>query len=270
MKFDQAKLLKLRGDIDRYLKSLEQKEKDDYRKLALSFERSQTKIDEVLARIENDKTYDRLALLLRGLKAELGEAIRGIQFDSRPIVEGLAGVQEALSRKKDFSDEGIVRTLNRIEKLLAKPEKAQDRTDELIEAIKSLTIEIPKVEIPSVIQAEVTNFPPQKIPQPVTNININPLRGEVLTTAVSVGTTATALPETPLENRRSFMVFNNDESKTIYLGGSGVTTDSGLPVLAQSYSPTIDAGPKMIVYGITASGTVDVRVIEASNENIGG
>lgn len=270
MKFDRAKLLKLRGDIDRYLRSLEQREKDDYKKLALSFEQSQNKIDEVLAKIENDRTYDRLALLLRGLKADLGEALAQVQLDTRPIVEGLTRVQEALAQRKDFSDEGIVRTLNRIEKLLSKPVKGEDRTDEIVKAIKGLQLEAPKVELPSVIQAEVTNFPPSKTPTPVTNFNINPLRGVVLTTTVSVGTSATALPETPLENRRSFMVFNNDASKTVYIGGSEVTAANGLPVLAQNYSPTIDAGEKMIVYGVASSGTAEVRVIEVSNNAIGG
>lgn len=139
---------------------------------------------------------------------------------------------------------------------------------DLRDEIKKIPDNIPEMEFPRTVS--VDNFPIPKYPNPVTNININPLRGSVEATAVSVGTTATALPDTPLDYRRSVMVFNNESSATVYLGGESVDTTNGLPVLAQTYSPVIDAGPRMILYGIVASGTADVRVIEASNEDIGG
>jgi hypothetical protein len=109
---------------------------------------------------------------------------------------------------------------------------------------------------------------PSMTTAPVTNININSLRGPALTTGVSVGTDATALPSTPLDNRRTLIIYNNS-SATVYLGGADVTTSNGLPIPAGSYSPAIDAGVKMIIYGVVASGTADVRVLEVSMDNIG-
>jgi len=134
--------------------------------------------------------------------------------------------------------------------------------------IQSLPKNIPQTQFPSAIS--IDNFPPQKYPMPVTNININPLRGSALSTAVTVTSSATALPTTILDYRRSVMIFNNSASTTVYLGGSTVTSTNGFPILAQTYSPSIDAGPKMTVYGITDSGSANVRVFEVSNEDIGG
>jgi len=126
---------------------------------------------------------------------------------------------------------------------------------------------MPTIEFPS--SFSINNWPPQKVPQPVTNININPLRGDFKTTAVTVSTMATALPPTPLANRRALIVYNASSS-IVYLGGSDVTTSNGLPLEASTYSPPFDAGVKMTLYGIVSSGTANVRVLEISNEAIGG
>jgi hypothetical protein len=150
---------------------------------------------------------------------------------------------------------------------IAQAEKILDSLKELNQAIKELPNKIPKPELPESIS--INNWPPQKVPQPVTNININPLRGDFKTTAVTVTTTPTALPTTPLENRRALIVYNNSSS-TIYLGGSSVTASNGLPLEASSYSPPFDAGAKMTLYGIVNSGTANVRVLEISNDAIGG
>jgi len=140
--------------------------------------------------------------------------------------------------------------------------------NKLIDKVEKIKIpEQKEVKFPESIS--VDNFPPQKIPQPVTSININPLRGYLKSTAVDVTTSATALPTTPMELRRSLIIYNNS-SKTIYLGGSDVTTSGGFPIAAGTYSPPIDAGPILIVYAKVASGTAEVRVLEASNEAIGG
>lgn len=108
---------------------------------------------------------------------------------------------------------------------------------------------------------------PKLTTAPVTNFNLNGLRGPVLSTAVNVTTTATPLPTHPLANRRSMIVFNNGGS-TIYLGSSAVTVSSGLPVLSQTYSPAMDLGILSVLYGI-ASGTVETRVFEASMDSVG-
>lgn len=140
--------------------------------------------------------------------------------------------------------------------------------ESLENSIKELPRKIPQAEFPNRIS--VDNFPPQKYPLPVTNININPLRGFVKSRAVTVTTSLTTLPGEVLSYRRSIVVYNNSASTTVFIGGSDVTAAEGMPVPAGTYSPSIDAGPRMIVYGIVASGSADVRTIELSNENIGG
>lgn len=125
-----------------------------------------------------------------------------------------------------------------------------------------------KLEFPEFVN--IGNFPPQKIPQPVTNININPLRGFVKTTNTDVTTALTTLPGYGvLINRRGLIVYNNS-SQNIFIGGSDVTSVNGLPIAPGTFSPTMDSGPKMIVYGIVDSGTANARVMELSNDLIGG
>lgn len=81
----------------------------------------------------------------------------------------------------------------------------------------------------------------------------------VLATAVSVGTSATALPASALSGRRVVWVYNNG-SATIFLGPAGVTTNNGFPLLpGQSVSLAVGA---LVVYGIVAAGTVEARVME--------
>lgn len=114
-------------------------------------------------------------------------------------------------------------------------------------------------------EVKVTNFPPQSIPTPVTNISINSLRGLPKATKILVSTTPTALPDTALSQRRSMIVFNMS-GNTIYLGGFDVTTASGFPVSDQGYSPPIDAGDQMIIYAVSATPSAEVRVFEVSND----
>lgn len=119
------------------------------------------------------------------------------------------------------------------------------------------------------MEVSISNFPPQMVPTPVTRIDINPLRGELTSSLVSVGTTPTPLPGTALARRRSLIIFNNDSSKTVYIGGANVSasgTNTGLPVLSQTYCPAIDAGPQMILYGVVATGSANVVTLEASND----
>jgi hypothetical protein len=139
---------------------------------------------------------------------------------------------------------------------------------DLIEKIDELPRNFPEVTIPKTVS--VDNFPVQKYPNPVTNMNINPLRGFAKSNAVTVPTTAVPLPGEVLAYRRGIVIYNNDASKTLYIGGSDVTTANGMPVPPLSWSPPLDAGPKLIVYGITTATTINVRVLEVSNENTGG
>jgi hypothetical protein len=110
---------------------------------------------------------------------------------------------------------------------------------------------------------------PQLTPQPVTNININALKGVVKTTSTTVGTTLTKLPAYgQLFARRAVVIYNNS-ANTIYVGGSDVTVANGIPVPAASYSNIFDAGYNMIVYGIAATANNDIRVMEVSSDTTG-
>lgn len=103
-------------------------------------------------------------------------------------------------------------------------------------------------------------------PTPVTNISINPLQGFVKTTATTVGTTPISMPGYgQLFNRRSLQIYNNS-GNTIYYGGSDVTVNNGIPIAANSFSQSIDAGYNMIVYAVAAQAGNNVRVIEVSKD----
>lgn len=107
---------------------------------------------------------------------------------------------------------------------------------------------------------------PTFVPPAVTNITLNPLQGFVKTTSATIGTTITSLPSYgQLFNRRAVIIYNNS-SNTIYLGGVDVTTSNGLPVPANSYSPILDAGYNMIVYGIASVAGNNVRILEVSKD----
>lgn len=135
-----------------------------------------------------------------------------------------------------------------------------------IENIKFPEVKIPEVTIPNEIK--VSNFPVQKYPMPVTHISINSMAGEVKTRSVTVTSALTPLPEEALSNRRSVIIYNNSDV-TVEVGGSTFTFGEGLPIPSGTFSPPLDAGSRMIVYGRIASGSANVRVMEVSDLNIG-
>lgn len=79
-------------------------------------------------------------------------------------------------------------------------------------------------------------------------------------TAVSVTTTATALPATNLTGRR-YILIQNLAGTQIFLGGSGVTTSNGIR-LAAGASWEGEVGDDVNLFAIKATGTADVRVLE--------
>ena len=89
-----------------------------------------------------------------------------------------------------------------------------------------------------------------------------PMRGTVLSTQVSVGTTATVLPASALSNRRS-MVIRHQGTNSIFLGGSGVTTGNGIELKTDEMI-AIDLDDGASIYGIVASGTETAGVLEVS------
>ncbi len=97
------------------------------------------------------------------------------------------------------------------------------------------------------------------------SVSLEPLDYGMENTVVSVGTTAVALPATALSGRKSIIV-KNVSSGVVYLGKSDVTADTttgtGGFQLAQNATFQGDLGENVILYGIVASGTSNVCVIE--------
>lgn len=181
--------------------------------------------------------------------------------ESREILKALADVRVAIASIK-------------YPEITIPKQQQMDLTELLrsLEAIKSVIENQPKpekLEFPATLPVHIMGTEvPQKVPQPVTNFNLNPLRGIVHSTSTTVSTNLTQLPGYGvLTNRRSVIFFNNSGSTTVYIGGSDVTANNGLPVLAQSYSPAIDSGPLQRWYGVTTSGSADMRCIEIANDS---
>jgi hypothetical protein len=155
------------------------------------------------------------------------------------------------------------------------PAQVKNDNPELLKAISDLNSkieEIGKIKIPEVSMTSTNSLltelvnKPTYTPTPVTNVGINALEGFVVSTDNTVGTTAVTLPNYgQLFNRRSMLIFNNS-ANTIYIGGSGVTVATGIPVPTNSFAPSLDAGYDLRVYGIASQGGNDVRVIEISKD----
>jgi hypothetical protein len=112
---------------------------------------------------------------------------------------------------------------------------------------------------------------PTFVPPTVDHVSINALQGAPLVTTLTVGATASAIPAANLANRRDMIVYNNNASATLYIGDSAVTTSGvhqGLPIPAQSYSPSLSLGQNVTLYGISTT-NISVTCLELSDENSG-
>ena len=85
----------------------------------------------------------------------------------------------------------------------------------------------------------------------------------IKTTAVSVSTTATELPEDPLTDREG-LIIQNLGAADLFIGGEDVTAASGIKLVAGQVFSSEQFGPRASIYGIVASGTADVRAMELS------
>jgi hypothetical protein len=190
----------------------------------------------------------------------LEQGIRSLESSLKSINEYLPILKPQVFPKIEIPKQVSVKEA---EKIIESQEKGvKTLSDDLValsEVIKSLELGGIATNV------HVDNFPPTHIPTPVTNFNINSLKGVPKSTLTLIGTDATPIPTYPLEQRRSLIIFN-DSGATVYIGGLNVTTSDGLPILDQSYSPPIDAGQNMIIYGIASSGSNAVRVFEVSND----
>lgn len=179
-------------------------------------------------------------------------------------------MQEAGNILKALQD--VKSSLDKLPRAYPKQRQVKIDLEPLMERVAAVegaisSLRFPEMEFPQSIS--VDNFPPQKVPTPVTSVWINSLRGPILSTQVDVGSSATQIPASNLSQRRSMIVFNNDSSKTVFIGDENVNTEDGMPVFPKQFSPSLDVGDIVDVYAITTSGTVDVRILETSMDQQG-
>jgi hypothetical protein len=82
----------------------------------------------------------------------------------------------------------------------------------------------------------------------------------LLASAVTVGTSAVALPASALAGRTRLLIQNRG-GQSIFVGHSGVTTSTGIEV-TKGATLALEAGPAVAFYGISGSAGNDIRVVE--------
>jgi hypothetical protein len=92
---------------------------------------------------------------------------------------------------------------------------------------------------------------------------VNETNNSIKNSAISATTTAAQLTPTPLSNRKSLIV-QNLGNKEIYIGDSGVTSSNGVKISAGA-NAELKYDASVALYARTASGTADVRILEAAN-----
>ena len=89
---------------------------------------------------------------------------------------------------------------------------------------------------------------------------VDRIAGRIVPTATTISATATAIPANAANGRKSIML-HNAGSNTIYLGHATVTTSNGLP-LEPSEKLAIDLDKEVVIYGIVATSTENIRSLE--------
>ena len=88
------------------------------------------------------------------------------------------------------------------------------------------------------------------------------ISSELVASTTTISTTAVVIPATAQTNRRTMLVFNNG-SNIVYIGGSTVTASAGYP-LQPGQEKGFDISSGLVMYGITSSGSSDVRTLEGA------
>lgn len=88
------------------------------------------------------------------------------------------------------------------------------------------------------------------------------IQRSIKSSAVTVATTATKIPSSPLSRRKTLLIINSSTS-IIYIGASDVTASSGFPIYQRS-SIMLNIEDNIDVYGIVASGTAAIRIFEGA------
>ena len=94
--------------------------------------------------------------------------------------------------------------------------------------------------------------------------DLAPLNQAIKSSAISVTTSATKLPTTPLPGRGVIMLQNLEADQDVFIGDSTVTAGAGTKLPAGGGEKAYEFGPGIDVYGIVAANTADVRVLEGA------
>lgn len=92
---------------------------------------------------------------------------------------------------------------------------------------------------------------------------VNETNNAFKNSAVAISTTAAQLTPTPLSNRKSLLI-QNLGSKEVYLGDSSVSSSNGVKLSAGA-NVELKYDASIALYARTASGSADVRILEAAN-----
>lgn len=80
--------------------------------------------------------------------------------------------------------------------------------------------------------------------------------------SVTISSTATSIPSSAL-SKRKILTLKNFGTQIVYIGASDVTTSSGFPLDPRDgFEMAIEED--VTLYGIVASGTADLRILERS------
>lgn len=131
---------------------------------------------------------------------------------------------------------------------------------------------------PMMAVSPLYNFPSQLFPVPSQRDSLRTHAGQgvvvvnpenfsvsigVRSQAITVTTSPTPLPASPLEFRRA-LVLHNSSVATIYLGGTNVSTSNGFPLLSgEKISIDIQGTPGATIYAVSG-GSLELRILELS------
>ena len=88
------------------------------------------------------------------------------------------------------------------------------------------------------------------------------VKRELVSKSVTIAVTATPIPTTPVQYRRSVIIQNNG-TNPVYIGGSDVTVANGFPIYPRA-TIRIDITDYVIVYGIVSANTENLRILEGA------
>lgn len=130
-------------------------------------------------------------------------------------------------------------------------------TTESLAALEDINVTISNSEV------EITNDAGNPIPVTGSITTSNVLDTAILNSAETVTTTAAQVLVSPLANRKEVTI-QNEGTKAVYVGSSASVTAANGIKISKNSSATFNWGPNIDIYMIAASGSQDVRFLEAA------